>query len=160
MRAARAAAISASMRSPVSAASGSSAASFHTRSLALLGGGSRASVIETYAGEGRYWRNDVLAARLAEGATLHRAVAVEESPDALHFGHLDATLAAQARLAGFALLLGGRRTRHEGHVRLAGETARCRLDGAFLVGGNDEDAQSSGSSESMSSSMAGLHAMH
>ncbi len=86
----------------------------------------------------RYWRNDVLAARLAEGAVLHRAVAVEEAPDALHFGHLDATLAANARLAGFALLLGGRRVRHEAHVRMTGEAARCRLDGAFLVAGNDE----------------------
>jgi Fe-S cluster assembly protein SufD len=43
-----------------------------------------------------------------------------------------------ARLAGFALLLGGRRVRHEAHVRMAGAAARCRHDGAFLVGGNDE----------------------
>src|SRR4051794_2645034 len=119
-------------------ASGSSEASFHTRSLALLGAGSHASIIETYAGGGRYWRNDVLAARLAEGAVLHRTVAVEEAPEALHFGHLDATLASHATLAGFALLLGGRRVRHEAQVRIAGEAARCRLDGAFLVGGNDE----------------------
>jgi integration host factor subunit beta len=39
----------------------------------------------------------------------------------------------------------------------AGKELRERVD---LVGGNDEDAQSSGSSESMPSSMAGLHAMH
>src|SRR3954453_3497622 len=49
-------------------ASGASEASFHTRSLVTLGIGSRASVIETYAGEGRYWRNDVVTARLAAGA--------------------------------------------------------------------------------------------
>jgi Fe-S cluster assembly protein SufD len=119
-------------------ASGASEASFHTRSLAILGADSRASIIETYAGESRYWRNDVLAARLAEGAVLHRTVMVEEAPEALHFGHLDATLAANATLAGFALLLGGRRVRHEVNVRLAGEAGRCRLDGAFLVGGSDE----------------------
>ncbi len=74
----------------------------------------------------------------AEGAVLHRTVAVEEAPEALHFGHLDATLAADAQLAGFALLLGGRRVRHEANVRMTGRAARCRLDGAFLVGGNDE----------------------
>ena len=119
-------------------ASGASEASFHTRSLVTLGIGSRASVIETYAGEGRYWRNDVVTARLAAGAVLRRAIAVEEAPEALHFGHLDATLASHATLAGFALLLGGRRVRHEANVRLAGEAGRCRLDGAFLVGGNDE----------------------
>lgn len=119
-------------------ASGSSEASFHTRSLAILGAGSRASIVETHTGAGRYWRNDVLAARLAEGAVLHRAVVVEEASEALHFGHFDATLAANATLAGFALLLGGRRVRHEAHVRIGGQTARCRLDGAFLVAGNDE----------------------
>lgn len=118
--------------------SGASEASFHTRSLVMLGAGSRASVIEIYAGDGRYWRNDVLAARLAEGAVLHRAVAVEEAPEALHFGHLDATLAAHAEFAGFALLLGGRRVRHEADLRMAGESGRVRLDGAFLVGGSDE----------------------
>src|SRR3954452_6364476 len=119
-------------------ASGFSEASFHTRSLAILGTDSRASIIETYAGVGRYWRNDVLAARLADGAVLHRTVAVEEAPEALHFGHLDATLAARAEFSGFALLLGGRRVRHEAGVRLAGQGGRVRLDGAFLVGGNDE----------------------
>src|SRR3954465_10589477 len=40
-------------------ASGASEASFHTRSLAILGAGSRASIVETYAGPGinlgRYW---------------------------------------------------------------------------------------------------------
>jgi Fe-S cluster assembly protein SufD len=123
-------------------ASGTSEASFHTRSLVLLGAGSRASLVETYAGpttdSGRYWRNDVLAARLAEGAVLHRALVVEEAADALHFGHLDATLAADATFAGFALLLGGRRARHEAHIHMTGEGGRVRLDGAFLVGGNDE----------------------
>ncbi|MGE3782139.1 MAG: Fe-S cluster assembly protein SufD, partial [Alphaproteobacteria bacterium] len=112
--------------------------SFHTRSLAVLGAASRASIVETYAGEGRSWRNDVVAARLTDGAVLHRAVVVEEAPDALHFGHFDATLATRAELSGFALVLGGRRVRHEAHVRVAGEAASCRLDGAFLVGGNDE----------------------
>ena len=86
-------------------ASGSSNASFHTRSLAMLGAGSRASVIETYGGPAtgsvRYWRNDVLAARLAEGAVLHRTVAVEEAPDALHFGHLDATLGGARNVGRF-----------------------------------------------------------
>jgi Fe-S cluster assembly protein SufD len=119
-------------------ASGASRASFHTRSLVLLGAGSRASIVELHAGEGGYWRNDVLTLHLAEGAILHRAVAVEEAPDALHFGHLDATLAADAAFAGFALLLGGGRVRHEAHVRMIGKGGRVRLDGAFLVDGNDE----------------------
>ena len=118
----------------VAATSGSA----HTRSLINLGAGSRASIIEIFAGEGRYWRNDVVAARLAERAELRRSVVVEEAPQAVHLAQFDATLGKAARLSAFALLLGGSRVRQEWNVRLAGEDARCRLDGAYLVAGGDE----------------------
>src|SRR5438477_13027827 len=64
--------------------SGTTAGSFHTRSLITLGQGSRASVLEVYAGEGRYWRNDVVAIRPAHRAELARTALREESTDALH----------------------------------------------------------------------------
>ncbi len=118
--------------------SGAAAGSFHTRSLIALGEGSRASVLEVYAGEGRYWRNDVVAIRLADGAELARTAIVEESKEALHLAQLDATLGRDARFAGFALLLGGRTVRHEASVAMEGENAHCRLDGAFVVSGTDE----------------------
>jgi Fe-S cluster assembly protein SufD len=118
--------------------SGHETGSFHTRSLIDLGKGSRASILEVYVGEGRYWRNDVVAARLADGAELARTVVVEEAADAVHLAQLDATLGSRARFAGFALLLGGRTVRHEANVTMAGEGAQCRLDGAFIVAGNDE----------------------
>src|SRR6202047_1489025 len=51
--------------------------SLHTRSLVSLGEGARATILEIYTGDGRYWRNDVLAVRLAVGAELSRAVLVE-----------------------------------------------------------------------------------
>src|SRR5260370_22830674 len=38
---------------------GNSGGSLHTRSLVRLGAGSRASVIESYAGVGGYWRNEL-----------------------------------------------------------------------------------------------------
>jgi Fe-S cluster assembly protein SufD len=119
-------------------ASGMTAGSFHTRSLINLGAGSRAGVLEVYAGEGRYWRNDVLAIRLGDGAELARTAIVEESGEAVHLAQLDATLGREAHFTGFALLLGGRRVRHEASVIMAGEGAHCRLDGAFVVTGSDE----------------------
>jgi Fe-S cluster assembly protein SufD len=119
-------------------ASGAAAGSFHTRSLIRSGEGSRASVLEVYAGEGRYWRNDVIAIRLAERAELARTAIVEESGAAVHLAQLDATLGREARFTGFALLLGGRRVRHEASVTMAGDNARCRLDGAYVVTGQDE----------------------
>ena len=45
----------------------------------LIGAGSRASIFETFAGRGSYWRNDVVELRLAEGAELARVGLVEEA---------------------------------------------------------------------------------
>jgi Fe-S cluster assembly protein SufD len=118
--------------------SGAAATSFHTRSLITSGKGSRANLLEVYAGEGRYWRNDVLTVRLADGAELARTAIVEEAAEALHLAQLDATLGRGASFAGFALLLGGRTVRHETMVAMEGENARCRLDGAYVVTGRDE----------------------
>jgi len=108
-------------------------ASYHTRSLVRLGEGSRAAILETYAGAGRYWRNDVVAVRLDAGAALTRAVLVEEAAEAVHLAELEATVGADARFRGFALLIGGGTVRHEASVRMAGEGAQCHLDGAFIV---------------------------
>ena len=112
--------------------------SLHTRSMISLGPGSRASIIETFAGIGGYWRNDLVALDLGEAAELERVVLVEEAAAALHFDEMVARLDARSRLTNFALLLGGRTVRHEASVHLAGVEARCRLDGAFIVGGRQE----------------------
>jgi Fe-S cluster assembly protein SufD len=123
-------------------ASGATSASLHTRSLVVLGAGSRANLLEIYAGPTAngpaYWRNDIVALRVGEGAELNRAVLVEESAEALHLAQTDIMLRAGARFAGFALLLRGRRLRHEANVAIDGEGAQCRLDGAYLVTGSDE----------------------
>jgi Fe-S cluster assembly protein SufD len=114
-------------------ASGQNSSSFHTRSLVKLGAKSRLRLIETFAGEGRYWRNDVLALRLAAGAVLNRIALVEEAGEALHTAAMDVGLATAARLANFALLLGGRTLRQEVVVRSEGEGAHCGLYGGFVA---------------------------
>jgi Fe-S cluster assembly protein SufD len=111
--------------------------SFHTRGVVMLGVGSRASILEVYAGEGRYWRNDVLGVLLGERADLSHNVIVEESPRAVHLAQTEARVGDGARFAGFVLLLSGQRARHEANIRL-GDAARCRFDGAFVVSGQDE----------------------
>jgi Fe-S cluster assembly protein SufD len=119
-------------------ASGAGDASLHTRSLIVLGEGARATVLETYAGSGTYWRNDVAAWRLDEGASLTRIALVEESADAVHLGEIAATLGAKAKLSAIALLLGGGTVRHEANVTIAGDNAFCHIDGAFVVSGRGE----------------------
>lgn len=119
-------------------ASGAGDASLHTRSLVNLGAGARATVLETYAGSGKYWRNDVASWRLGDGAALTRIALIEESAEAVHIGEIAATLGAKARLEGFALLLGGGTVRHEANVTIAGDHAECHIDGAFIVSGREE----------------------
>ena len=112
--------------------------SLHTRSLIRLGARASAAVIESYAGEGAYWRNDALALRLEPGAELVHAALVEEAEAALHFADIASSLGRDARLAQFALLLGGRTVRREATVRIEGEGAGCGLHGAFLLSGREE----------------------
>jgi len=119
-------------------ASAGTGGSLHTRSFVLAGAGSRASILETFAGRGNYWRNDVVELRLMAGAEISRVALVEEAADALHIGELLATLGPASRLSSFVLLLGGRTVRHEATIRSDGEATQGALRGAFVLSGRQE----------------------
>ncbi|HMD65678.1 MAG TPA: Fe-S cluster assembly protein SufD [Stellaceae bacterium] len=119
-------------------ASGGTGRSLHTRSLVAVGVGSCASILETFAGHGSYWRNDMVELRLAAEAEFARVALVEEAADALHIGEMLAVLGPASRLASFVLLLGGRTVRHEATVRSEGEASHCALHGAFMLSGRQE----------------------
>jgi len=119
-------------------ASGGTGGSLHTRSLVTAGAGSRASILETFVGDGSYWRNDVVELRLAVGAEFTRVALVEEAAEALHIGELLALLGPASRLTSVVLLLGGRTVRHEATIRSNGEGAQCALRGAFVLSGRQE----------------------
>ena len=112
--------------------------SLHTRSLVVAGEGSRAILIESFAGSGDYWRNDVVELRLDAGSELSRVTLVEEGAEALHFGETLATLDAASRLSGFVLLLGGRTVRCDTTVRSEGAGSRSALNGVFLLSDRQE----------------------
>ena len=117
---------------------GDAAGSLHTRSLVVAGQESRVTIVESFAGSGDYWRNDVVELRLGAASELARVTLVEESTEALHFGETLASLDATSRLSSFVLLLGGRTVRHEATVRNEGERSHCDLNGAFLLSGRQE----------------------
>jgi Fe-S cluster assembly protein SufD len=119
-------------------ASGETRGSLHTRSLVAIGAGSRASVFETFAGLGSYWRNDVVELRLAAGAELARVALVEEAADALHIDEMLAVLGPASRITSFVMLLDGRTVRHEATVKGEGEATHCALHGAFVLSGRQE----------------------
>ncbi len=112
--------------------------SFHVRSAAVLEAGSRAAVIETFAGTGPYWTNAVAAIRLGEGARLHHVRVQDEDPQAIHIALIRASLARGAAYEAFALTLGAGLGRHDILVRFDGPDGICRLDGAFLLRGQQE----------------------
>jgi Fe-S cluster assembly protein SufD len=114
--------------------------SFHLRSLVRLGKGSRAQLIETFAGKGEYWTNEVAALRLAPEAALLHIRFQDEAADAIHFALTRAELDRAARYEGFVLNLGARLSRQDVLVKLAGEGAHCGIDGASLLCGEQEAA--------------------
>ncbi|HEY1506323.1 MAG TPA: Fe-S cluster assembly protein SufD [Stellaceae bacterium] len=112
--------------------------SFHLRNLIQLGAGSRATIIESYAGSGRYWTNAVAVVDLGAGAALLHAKLQDEASDAIHFGQVRARIPADARYESFVLTLGGRLSRHDSFATFAGEQATCGLFGAYLLKGEQE----------------------
>jgi Fe-S cluster assembly protein SufD len=110
---------------------------FHPRNLVVAEAGSRAVLIETHAGgaETAAWANPVTEIVAEDGAVLEHYRFHEESDTAFHVGLTAARLGAGASYDSFVLATGGALSRHEIHVALAGEQARCRLLGGFLMRG-------------------------
>ena len=121
--------------------------SLHLRNLIQLGAGSRATIIESYAGHGRYWTNAVALVDLAAGAALRHAKLQDEATDAIHFGQVRVNIAAAARYESFVLTLGGRLSRHDSfaHVRGRGGGVQVvrRLSGARRAGSDQRDLRRS-----------------
>ena len=113
--------------------------SFHVRSAMLLAAGSRATVIETFAGTGAYWTNAVAAIGLGEGARLRHARVQVEDHQAVHIALARAALAPRAAYEAFALVLGAGLGRYDIQACFGGADALCQLDGAFLLRGQQEN---------------------
>jgi Fe-S cluster assembly protein SufD len=112
--------------------------SFHLRSAILLGEGASSRLVETSAGEGESWSNAVTEIRLAAEASLTHIRIQDAGGSAIDFALSRAVLERKARLGSFTLTLGARLSRQDSQVRFAGEGAECRLDGAYLLRGEQE----------------------
>ncbi|MGH6977632.1 MAG: SufD family Fe-S cluster assembly protein, partial [Stellaceae bacterium] len=108
------------------------------RNLILLGAGSRATVIETYAGEGDYWTNAVGAIAVGAGAALRHVKLQDEAAAAIHIGHNRVELDRDARYENFTLSLGGKLARTDIQLKFDGEGSACGLFGATLLRGEQE----------------------
>jgi Fe-S cluster assembly protein SufD len=117
---------------------GAAPQSWHQRNLVVLGEGSSARIVESFAGRGAYWANLVTTVRLGKGAALHHAKLQDEGTEALHFAVTRAHLAARARYETFVLTLGARLAREDIQPALEGEGAAVGVNGAYLLRGEQE----------------------
>jgi Fe-S cluster assembly protein SufD len=111
---------------------------YHPRNLVVLEAGSQATLIEHYTHLGEeqpYYANIGTDVHLAEGAVLHHYKLQAEAANAFHTATVQAEVAAGALYDAFGMSTGARLSRNEIAVRLMGEEARCHLNGAYLLRG-------------------------
>lgn len=111
----------------------------HPRNLMVAGANSSATVIESHVGtDGNavYWANPVCEITVNPGAELKHFKIQDESRQATHLSFSRAFVESGGNYDSFVLTIGGALSRNEIQVKLAGETARCRLNGAYLLHGD------------------------
>jgi Fe-S cluster assembly protein SufD len=108
----------------------------HPRNLIIAGADSSAVVIESHVGLNKasaYWANPVCEISIDAGANLKHYKVQDDSRGATHLAFSRAVVAAGGNFDSFVLTLGAALSRNEIQVELAGEYARCRLNGAYLL---------------------------
>jgi Fe-S cluster assembly protein SufD len=104
----------------------------YPRVLILAGERSQASVVQAYAGDGRYLTNAVTEIALGEGALLEHYVLQQESPAASHVHTLAARQSRASHFTSHNLAFGGALARTDISVLLDAEGAECTLNGLFV----------------------------
>ena len=107
----------------------------HPRNLIVVDRGAQATIVESYAGDGRYFTNAVTEIVVADGAVVDHTKLECESIDAYHVGltHIHQERASNVTSRNFSI--GGALVRTETNAALAGEGASLVLDGLFVLTG-------------------------
>ncbi len=111
-------------------------AAVHPRNLLVVGKGARATVVETYRGDGPYLVNALTELALGEGARVEHDRVQEDAPGAFHVGLLLVSQGAGSRLTGQSIALGGLLARVETRTLLGAEEAACDLHGLYVGAGS------------------------
>lgn len=106
-----------------------------TRSLVVIGGGARATFVETHEGRDRleYQVNTVLQLVVGDDAEVDHVKITREGSAALHVGTLLANIGARARFNELGFIAGGAVVRNQSFVLLAGEGTEANLRGLSLL---------------------------
>lgn len=116
-------------------AAGGKAVMTHPRNLIVAGEGSRALIIEHYAGldDAGYFTNAVTEIALGRNAHIEHLKLQEESFKAFHIATIDVRQDAGSRYVSHSVSLGALLARNDIHTSLDGEFAECELNGLYLA---------------------------
>jgi Fe-S cluster assembly protein SufD len=109
----------------------------HPRVLVIAEAGARATIVESYVGEGSgsYFTNAVTEIIAAEDCRIDHCKLQQELPDAYHVATMQIHLGRSAQFVSHSATLGAKLTRNDVNVTLAGEYADATLNGLVLLDG-------------------------
>jgi Fe-S cluster assembly protein SufD len=107
----------------------------HPRNLIVVGRAAQVSIVETYAGTGRYFTNTVTEIVAGEGSVVDHAKLEVESLEAFHVGTVQVHQERSSNVTARSFSLGGGLVRNETNAALKGEGASLSLEGLFVLSG-------------------------
>jgi Fe-S cluster assembly protein SufD len=108
----------------------------HPRNVIVAERGAQLTVVETYAGTGRYFTNVVTEIVAGEGAVVDHYRVECESIDAYHVGTVQIHQERSSSVTARSVLIGGALVRSEVNAALKGEGASVVLEGLFIGSGS------------------------
>jgi|APTNR8051073442_1049403.scaffolds.fasta_scaffold09385_2 Fe-S cluster assembly protein SufD len=105
------------------------------RNLVVLGTGSRATLIERYAGgdAGVTFANSLTEIAVAESGALVHIRQQDENGDAFHVASISADIAQGGSYKAFTFSLGTHLARNDWEIRLVGSDSECNLSGVYML---------------------------
>jgi Fe-S cluster assembly protein SufD len=109
----------------------------HPRNLLVVESGAQASVVESYGGidGGVTFTNAVTEIVAGDDAVVSHLRLERERPDAIHIGHVEATLGRSAAFVQQSVSLGGGLVRQDTNAVLDGDGGDATLDGLYVLSG-------------------------
>ncbi|MGZ4809880.1 MAG: Fe-S cluster assembly protein SufD [Thermoanaerobaculia bacterium] len=108
----------------------------HPRNLIVVGRAAQVSIVETFAGSGRYFTNTVTEIVAGDGAVVDHAKIQCESLDAFHVGTVQVHQERSSNVTARSFCVGGALVRNETNAALKGEGASLSLEGLFVLRGS------------------------
>jgi Fe-S cluster assembly protein SufD len=111
----------------------------HPRNLIVLEEDAELTLVKNHSGIDvvGYLTNAVTDVHVGDRATLRHYTVQAENLNAIHLVSVNATVGQDATYESFSLAIGGRLSRAQSNVRLAGRGSHCNLSGAYLMRGSE-----------------------